>query len=109
MKKITFFASIIAFIFFFSCKKEIKTPKSEYFDLTIENFKNSKSSISIVKGEIDGEVAHLLNREEGNADWPEYIINEQCDTICSTCGECLKVLKCQDCFEKNEQETIWKK
>ncbi len=56
---------------------------------------------------VNGNIHYWLNTDFTQFDGVEYIVNTNCDTICSFCGECLPA----DCTKiyRETWQTIWKK
>ncbi|MEO5906192.1 MAG: hypothetical protein ABIQ11_05665 [Saprospiraceae bacterium] len=101
MKKLT---CLILIIFLISCNKKdesIITELPECIELSgalktvrVQNVKN--------------ELHYWLNTDFAQSDGPEYVVNINCDTLCTFCGECIP----PNCAKKYDFESwviIWKR
>ena len=57
---------------------------------------------------IDDERHFWLNTDALHVDGPEYIVNENCDTLCYFCGECVD-LDCAKIYDPADWNTLWEK
>ena len=81
--------------------KELPDCIQTYIDLS------SKQPFETVKVQkVDGECYYWLNTGAMNWDGVEYIVNENCDTVCGYCGECIPP-ECLDDFDYNNWDIIW--
>lgn len=55
---------------------------------------------------IDGESHYWLNTDAVHYDGSEYIVNQNCDTVCYFCGEC-NPLACSAEYDYEKWVTIW--
>ena len=101
---------IIVLFLIVSCKPE------ESLDLNlpvcIENVIQdsilSKNLITIQLQKINGENHYWMNTDFRHSDGPEYILNNQCDTICGFCGEC-NPDECINDYKSKKWKIIWEK
>jgi hypothetical protein len=55
---------------------------------------------------IDQEQHYWINTDKSHSDGVEYIVNNQCDTICYICGECF-LPDCASQYNSKKWITIW--
>lgn len=78
----------------------------------MENFLSDKvlsASLKTIRVQnVNGEPHYWLNTDFTQFDGAEYIINKNCDTICSFCGECIP-LACSYNYHYEKWQIIWQK
>jgi hypothetical protein len=55
---------------------------------------------------VDGELHYWLNTDFTHFDGVEYVVNMECDTLCSFCGECYPP-ECSFEYEFDAWRVIW--
>lgn len=73
----------------------------------IENSELSNNLKSVEVQEIDSELHYWLKTDFIESDGREFIVNSQCDTICSFCGFCVQA-ECASDYDESWM-TIWEK
>lgn len=96
-----------------SCKKEIDCcagPKDlpQCIQEMIADTSISNKLITIQRTQVGNEQHFWLNSGASAWDGPEYIVNEQCDTVCLWLCFCLPAA-CADVYDINEFEIVWQK
>lgn len=66
------------------------------------------STLKTVKVQVvDNELHYWLNTDDTQHDGVEFVVNMQCDTVCTFCGECLPP-KCSNDYNFECWVVIWK-
>jgi len=55
---------------------------------------------------LNNEIHYWLNTDFTHFDGTEFIMNEQCDTVCFFCGECFQP-ECANDYDFEDWEIIW--
>ncbi|MFK7933685.1 MAG: hypothetical protein AB8G22_09250 [Saprospiraceae bacterium] len=100
MKKLLFFYLLLCTIT--ACQKHEFVEPSDCIKERIDAF----AGINVVQANIKGEHWYLFHDGSVHSDGVEFILNQQCDTVCLDCGECAP----PDCifeFYAAEKDTIW--
>lgn len=110
-KNLIFIISILVILF--SCSKESKNANidKKLPDCLKEVVKNrdSRRELKRIKvQEVNSELHYWLNTDASQSDGVEFIVNTNCDTICTFCGECFPP-ECTTIYNYEEWITIWKK
>ncbi|HRI01335.1 MAG TPA: hypothetical protein PK006_09825 [Saprospiraceae bacterium] len=105
------YALLFPLLFLISC--HCKT-EDELINITLPDCIQSiiidpKASVglkTVQAQKVNGNVHYWLNTDLTHVDGAEYIINNQCDTVCYFCGEC----QIPDCSKKYTSNwvLIWK-
>ncbi len=95
-----------------ACEKVYKAEESsECINTLIENFKIKKDAISVTRYATSKGNIYYFSDESSYVDSPNYFINNLCDTVCVSCGECI-IPECYEDITDSHKENItiiWKK
>jgi hypothetical protein len=91
------------------CSEEPNENISQCIKEKVEEFKTDMLSIAVFKIS-DDECLYYFNSKIGLSDGPQYILNNQCDTVCEICGECFSPSCAKKLLKKlNKDKFVWKK
>jgi hypothetical protein len=106
MKKILIVCCAI--LAFAACKDDEGGNTNPCLEEKLEAFKASEEAVSIRTQIVEEETHYWLNTNALTWDGVEYILNEDCDTICTFCGKCIPA-DCVNVYDPNNWNTIWEK
>jgi len=95
-------------ILWVACCKSEGNNLSACLDSKLETFKAEPDAVAIKTQTINGEKHYWLNNNATFYDGVEYILGENCDTVCFICGECLPP-SCNEDYDSNNWEIYWEK
>jgi hypothetical protein len=105
MKNLLFFC--FAILAASCCKKTAEAPApSPCLTAKLEEFKQQSDAVSIRTQSVSGETHYWLNTDARAYDGLEYILGENCDTVCSIGGFRLP-LACESDYDFEDWEIIW--
>lgn len=103
MQKLTFLFFIL--LAFAACKKD-DCSSSGNPDCINDIIENQPSELLTVQRiDVGGDYHYWLNTGDNTFDGPEYIVNENCDTVCVFCF--CPYNPCLDAYQSGEWEIIW--
>lgn len=110
-KKLFIMKSILIIFFgllLLSCTKQDECGNQKLPDCIKQKIDVSSVQIfqTVKRQKVDGEYHYWLNTGAMAWDGVEYIVNCNCDTICSYCGECFPP-ECSKKYDFDKWETIW--
>lgn len=101
---------ILLFLFSCDCNREDEIINAT-LPICIEQITasqaNSETLKTICAQNVNGDVHYWLNTDFTQSDGVEYMINNNCDTICTFCGECWPA-NCTKVY-RDTWQIIWKK
>lgn len=97
-------------ITFLACAKDHKIiPESTSLPDCIKNVIYMNPCIQQVEvQEVEGEKHYFINTGSTNWDGVDFIVNNQCDTVCGLCGECIPP-PCALKYDYLGWKVVWKK
>lgn len=90
------------------CKKDNDSAISPCLDEKLKAFKQQTAAVTIKTQLVGDEKHYWLNTNATSYDGVEYILGENCDTVCYFCGEC-DYPACNDNYDPNNWVVIWQK
>ena len=108
MRLLSLVSLIYFFVFIASCTKEVSKELPPCIKNITEDSVKSVSLKTVKVQRVRGELHYWLNTDYRHMDGLEFIVNEQCDTLCSFCGECIPA-ECIDDYCEDDWVTIWEK
>ncbi len=103
------FSGLVAIILFYGCIKCKDVTVSDCLEEKFENFKKESGAVSIERYKLkkENKYWYLLNKNASNFEGCDPFIDEQCNHICSLCGDIIPFPTCIE--EVDFDATIWKK
>jgi hypothetical protein len=97
-------------IYSFTCHKDSlhQTDLPECIQNMINDLNVNSKLLSISTQTVSGEVFYRLNTGALAYDGCDYVINAQCDTVCTLCGFQMPQ-ECWNKYEEKQWKLIWQK
>lgn len=90
----------------FSCSTKYEGDLPACIEDIIEQDVNYDPIKTVRVQRISGEFHFWLNTDARHYDGVELIVNENCDTICFMCGECIPP-ECLEDYKEGKWEIVW--